>query len=136
MADAKGTLLDLRVQGLEGYWEQFAKMPSTMFLASLIQGREDFYQVALEASRRSRLGLRIFLLAITGSLAQSYLRSRFCSECGVKFDFEYFISCPAFGDSLLPALTRLGGGQGLGKFCFGYFAPFPSFYSFLPARAV
>jgi hypothetical protein len=84
-------------------------MPSTRFFATLVQGREDFYQVALEASRRSRLELRVLLLAITGSLSQSYLKTRQCPSCGVKFEFEHFLSCPHLSDSIIPGLTRLGG---------------------------
>jgi hypothetical protein len=108
-AELRNMLHTRRGQEQDGAWEQLARMSSTRDFASIIQARENFYQFALEALRRSRLGLRVFLLAIRGSLAQSYLKSRSCPSCGVKYDFVHFISCPSLGDPLLPALTRLGG---------------------------
>jgi hypothetical protein len=109
ISGVRGLLHDNRVQALDSTWDMFARMPSTRFFASLIRDRHDFHQVALEASRRSRLGLRVFLLAITGSLSQSYLKTRKCPACGAGFDFEHFVSCSFLGVPLVPALTRLGG---------------------------
>jgi hypothetical protein len=42
----------------------------------------------------------MFLLAITGSLAQSYLKTRVCHHCCVSFSFEHLLNCPRLGDDL------------------------------------
>jgi hypothetical protein len=90
---------------LDGAWEVFSRMSSTTFIASILGNRRNFLHVASEASRPSRLGLRVFLLASTGSLAQSYISSRVCPHCIAKFDFEHFLSCVMLGDDLKPALV-------------------------------
>jgi hypothetical protein len=100
-----GQLEGARGHNLDGAWEVFSRMTSTKYIASILGNRRNFYQVASEASRFSRLGLRVFLLAATGSLAQSYISSRFCPHCFVKFDFVHFLSCGTLGEDLRPALV-------------------------------
>jgi hypothetical protein len=104
--EAGAALGDLRAQSRAGAWETFARMSSTRAFASLVGGEAAFHELALEASRRSRLGLRVFLLSITGSLSLSYTRTRFCSGCGEICSFEHFISCPAMGDALGPLMAE------------------------------
>ncbi len=99
-------LASLRSQAQDSHWDNFARMSSTQGFARLLGSRMAFRHVAKEAARHSRLGLRVLLLAATGSLAQSYLGVRYCSFCKVKFDFEHFVSCPALGHDLLPCLTE------------------------------
>jgi hypothetical protein len=89
---------------LDATWVTFSEMTSSRALATLLGGRESFLGAAQAASRFSRLGLRIFLLAGTGSLAQSYIKSRDCPQCGVRFSFEHYLSCPALGPELLSSL--------------------------------
>ncbi len=101
-----GLLCDLRGRTMDSHWDNFSWMSSTKAFANLIGSRFAFRQVAVEASRRSRLGLRVFLLAISGSLAQSYLKSRTCSFCQCRFDFEHFISCSALGEELFSVLQE------------------------------
>jgi hypothetical protein len=103
--EAAGMLDQLRLDTLDSTWDTFSRMSSTKLVAELVGNRRNFYEVSLTASRLSRLGLRVFLLAVTGSLAQSYLRSRACTVCGVNFTFEHFASCSALGQDLLPLLS-------------------------------
>jgi hypothetical protein len=49
----------------------------------------------------------VFLLSITGSLAQSYLRTRLCPRCGDGFSFENFLSFPSLGIDLRPQIFAL-----------------------------
>jgi hypothetical protein len=73
-------------------------------IATMLGNRGNYYEAALAASKVSRLGLRVFLLATSGSLAQSYLKTRVCHFCGVSFSFEHFLCCPELGDDLRPHL--------------------------------
>jgi hypothetical protein len=75
-SEASGMLTATREQALDSAWDNFSRISSTRFPASVLSGRGNFYEVSLAASRVSRLGLHVFLLAITASLSQSYLRSR------------------------------------------------------------
>ncbi len=104
-AEATSMLEALHARGLESAWDQFARMPSTQGFASMLRGRDDMFWATLAASRFSRLGVRVFLLAITGNLAQSYLKSRMCPSCGVKFDFEHFLSCKELGPDISARLS-------------------------------
>jgi hypothetical protein len=106
-----GLLWGVRQGTLDGTWDTFARMPSTRLVASLVGDRGNFYEVSLAASKLSRLGLHIFLLAVTGSLAQSYLKARVCYNCGEKYTFEHFISCPFLGPDLLPLFKQAGDSQ-------------------------
>jgi hypothetical protein len=99
-AEAAATLDETREKGLDGAWDSFARMPSTKFAASLLGNCRNFYEVSLQASRLSRLGLRVFLLSITGSLAQSYIKKRACPTCGDNFSFEHLLSCSTLGVDL------------------------------------
>jgi hypothetical protein len=91
---------------LDSEWDTFSRMSSTATAASILGNRVAFHKATREASRFSRLGLRVFLLAITGSLAQSYLKSRSCSSCGVQFSFAHFLTCPLLGEDMTPSLVR------------------------------
>jgi hypothetical protein len=70
-ATAKDMLRVAKEKALDSSWEAFARMPSTALVASMVGDREGFFSVAHEASRTSQLGLRAFLLSVSGSLAQS-----------------------------------------------------------------
>jgi hypothetical protein len=94
-------------EGQDEAWASFASMSSTKELAQLVGNRTGFYELAKAASSFSRLGLRVFLLTISGSLAQSYLKSRSCPHCGVPFSFAHFISCSALGQDLQSTLAEL-----------------------------
>jgi hypothetical protein len=98
------TLAEARSRELDAVWDAMARMPSTKLIADMTGCRGHFYQTVVEASRFSRLGLRVFLLVVTGSLAQSYLKSRVCPFCLCKFDFEHFLCCAALGPDLYPTL--------------------------------
>jgi hypothetical protein len=102
--EAGSQLCQVRTRSLDSAWETFSRMPSTNAVASILRSRQGFFEAAREASKFSRLGLRVFMLAITGSFAQSYLKSRGCHSCGTSFSFEHFISCPSLGDDLRLAL--------------------------------
>jgi hypothetical protein len=85
----------------------------------IIHGADDrshFYQAALTASRFSRLGLRVFLLALSGSLAQSYLHSRACHICGLQFTFQHFLNCTALGADLEPLIRDAASKEDWEKF--------------------
>jgi hypothetical protein len=84
-------------------WLTFSTMSSTTMAARIFESREALYGALLEASKFGSLGVRAFLLAITGSLSVSYAKSRFCF-CGCKFTFEHFLSCPLLGSCALPSL--------------------------------
>jgi hypothetical protein len=88
---------------LDEDWLLFSSMSSTRFASSIFCSRQAVYFTALEASRLSRLGVRIFMLAVSGSLSISYCKSRHCCACGLKFDFQHFLSCSGYG----PDLTSL-----------------------------
>jgi hypothetical protein len=94
-----------RISELDTIWDSFSEMTSTRALARLLGGRESFLGTAQAASRFSRLGLRIFILAGTGSLSQSYLKTRDCPQCGVRFDFDHYLCCPALGPELMASLS-------------------------------
>jgi hypothetical protein len=100
--EAAGQLAVACDRTLDSTWDTFSRMPSTATVAAMLGSRANFYEAALAASRFSRLGLRIFLLAITGTLSMSYLKSRACYHCGVQFSFDHFLSCPALGDDRRP----------------------------------
>jgi hypothetical protein len=120
-----------RQVSLNGTWDTFARMPSTGLVASLVGSRAHFHAVALEASRYSQLGLRVFLLAITGSLAQSYLRTRACHSCGVQYSFEHFVTCPSLGVDLLRLLETAVANEdwkGFVRILFGRFQVFSHFH--------
>jgi hypothetical protein len=102
----KGILNDRGSQDLDSAWEQFARMPSTKSIATLVGSCENFFQGALTASRFSKLGVRVFILSVTGCLAQSYLKTRTCPPCGEKFDFDHLLSCPVLGESIYPTLFQ------------------------------
>jgi hypothetical protein len=104
---AAGVLSDLRRRTQDSHWDMFSRMPSTRDFATIIGTRFGFRSVAVASSRHSRLGLRVFLLSVTGSLAQSYLGSRSCPICHVKFDFIHFLSCPSLGEELIPVMFDL-----------------------------
>jgi hypothetical protein len=103
---ASEKLRAVRERSLDSSWEAFVRMPSTSLVASMLGEREGLFLAANEASKFSRLGLRAFLLSITGSLAQSYLRTRSCTMCGRGFDFQHFLTCPLLGVDLGPALVE------------------------------
>jgi hypothetical protein len=126
-SEASGLLTGSRVQALDNAWDTFARMPSTSYVASLLVDRGNFYEVSLAASKVSRLGLRVFLLAITGSLAQSYLRTRKCHCCDVSFSFEHFLSCTALGDDLRPNMILLRENQAWDKFAYAIISRFQVF---------
>ncbi len=100
-----GHLREAREREMDGCWEVFARMSSTRDVAALLGSRFGFRQASVEASNFSRLGLRVFLLAITGSLSQSYVQTRTCPFCVVKFDFLHFLSCPSLGIDLRPVVA-------------------------------
>jgi hypothetical protein len=95
--EAAGQLAVARERLLDSTWDTFARMPSTALVAAMLGSRAHFHEAALAASRFSRLGLRVFLLAITGSLALSYCKTRAYYRCVVNFSFEHFLSCPELG---------------------------------------
>ncbi len=103
-AEAVGQLAGTREGLLDSTWDTFARMPSTTMAAALLGSRANFYEAALAASRFTRLGLRVFLLTITGSLSLSYCQTRACHHCGVHFSFEHLMSCPFLGDDRRPLL--------------------------------
>jgi hypothetical protein len=74
----------------------------------MLVGWEDYRELALEASRRSRLGLRVFMLSTSGSLSLSSTRSRCCPGCGTLLTFEHFISCATLGDDLRALFADYG----------------------------
>jgi hypothetical protein len=96
-----------RLRLLDEDWVTFQTMSSTRFAASLFRSRVAVYNVALEASRLSRLGVRVFFLAISGALSLSYVKSRSCTLCNVRFDFEHFLSCEALGAGLTQRFSCL-----------------------------
>jgi hypothetical protein len=104
--EAAGQLDVSHGQSLDNTWDTFVRMPSTSHIASILGSRQFFREAALAASGFPRPGLQVFLLAITGLLSQSYLKTRACYECGVLFLFELVLSCPALGDDLTPPLVR------------------------------
>jgi hypothetical protein len=106
-----GQLREAREREMNGCWETFSRMSSTKDAAIFLGSRFGFRQASVEASNCSRLGLRVFLLAITGSLSQSYLSTRTCPFCVTKFDFLHFISCPSLGDNLEAALAAAGANE-------------------------
>jgi hypothetical protein len=101
-----GLLETRRLRDLDSVWEQFARMASSKSIVTLLGNRENFFQAALTASRFSKLGVRVFILAVTGCLAQSYIKTRTCPPCGEKYDFDHFLSCPALGDPIYLALSQ------------------------------
>ncbi len=97
--------LQTRLSGLlDEDWALFSSMPSTRFASTIFCSRQAIYHSALEASRLSRLGVRVFMLAVSGSLSVSYCRSRVCFLCASKFDFEHFLSCSGLGPTLVESL--------------------------------
>jgi hypothetical protein len=104
--EAAGQLDAALSKHLEGAWDAFSRMSSTSLAASILKDRSNFHQTALAASRFSRLGLRVFLLALTGSLALSYTHSRACLSCGTQFTFRHFLSCAALGADLEPVMRE------------------------------
>ncbi len=129
-AEALGMLSGLQQDSLESMWDTFARMPSTRLMAELVGDRREFYEVSLTALRVSRLGLRIFLLVTTGSLAQSYLQTRICHACGESFTFEHFASCPALGPDLIPRLRQAGEVEDWAQFVSFIFSRFQVFLHF------
>jgi hypothetical protein len=113
---ARTELRAVRERSLDSLWDTASRMTSTRSFASLVRTRQAFHAISVAASRRTRLGLRILLLAITGSLAQSYLGVRYCQLCNVKFDFDHFLSCTIFGDDLRPALNAFVKDEDWGSF--------------------
>jgi hypothetical protein len=97
---AIGLLEARREEALDAAWASFSAMSSTRAVAELLGGRANFHRASLEASRFTKLGLRVFLLIVTGSLAQSYSKNRVCSQCGVPFTFVHFLDCPALGSDV------------------------------------
>jgi hypothetical protein len=91
---------------LDADWAAFSSMSSTRFASNVFGSRQAFYSTALEASRLSKLGVRVFMLFISGSLSLSYCRSRICFACGSKSDFEHLLTCQALGANLV-SLLRL-----------------------------
>jgi hypothetical protein len=110
-SEGANLLREVRGRHLDSNWETFSRMPSTREFAGFLGSRVALRAIAVEASRRSRLGLRVLLLAGTGSLAQSYLNTRFCPVCLLKYDFVHFISCPALGEDLSASLLRFVGDE-------------------------
>ncbi len=105
-AEASSMLEEAQQVFLDGTWDTFARMPSTNLAATILANRANFRQVSLRASRFSRNGLRVFLLAITGSFAQSYIKTRACHTCGVNFSFEHLLSCPHLGSDITDILRE------------------------------
>jgi hypothetical protein len=66
-------------------------------VAAVLRSRVALYQVILEASKFSRLGVRAVVLALSGHLGLSYQRSRVCLDCGAPWSFEHFLHCPTLG---------------------------------------
>jgi hypothetical protein len=104
--EADAALGEQRERALVGAWETFSRMSSTCAFATLVGGGAAFRELALEASRRSRLGLRIFLLVASGSLSMSYFRSRHCPGCGDLCTFVHFVECSSLGANLKPLLSQ------------------------------
>ncbi len=96
----RAALAARRDQSLDSDWDMFSSMSSTRFAASIFCSRSALYLTVLESSRLSRLGARAVMLSISGALSLSYLRSRSCSFCGTRFDFEHFLSCRHLGVAL------------------------------------
>ncbi len=129
--EAAGALEAALHRSLDSSWDTFARMSSTKFAASILADRHAFHQVSLASSRFSRLGLRVFLLAITGSLAQSYLGSRACHSCGTQFSFQHFLTCPTLGADLEPVLRSAVSNEDWGRVALivlGRFQVFIHFY--------
>ncbi len=103
MAGVRATLAEFSEVRKRSDWEQFAGMSSTAFAADLFVHPSAFYSTVLKASRSGLLGVCVTLLAVTGSLTVSYLRSRNCG-CGVKFSFQHFLSCSVLGPDRSPSL--------------------------------
>jgi hypothetical protein len=75
-------------------------MSSTRYIAALFPDRVAFVQVLQEASRLSKLSVRIVILAFSSSLFLSYFKSRFCFICGLHFSAEHFFWCPELGQDI------------------------------------
>jgi hypothetical protein len=127
---ANDKLRAVREKSLDSAWEAFSRMPSTCLVASMLGGREGFSKTTVAASEVSRLGLRVFLLATTGSLAQSYIRTRSCHSCGVSFDFAHFLSCPFLGEDLRPRLMDSGAREEWKEFAMLVLGRFQTFIHF------
>jgi hypothetical protein len=127
---AAGQLAGIREGQLDGTWDTFARMPSTMVAAALLGSRDNFYAAALAASRFTRLGLRVFLLTITGSLSLSYCKTRACHHCGVHFSFEHLMSCPVLGDDHRPLLEAAVGREDWKGFVLIILSRFEVFFHF------
>jgi hypothetical protein len=100
-------LVSRRERSQDNDWEVFSSMPSTRFAASIFCSRKAVYMTVLEASRLSRLAVRVILLAVSGSLSMSYSRTKLCHICGERFDFEHFLSCRHLGVALEHRLSYL-----------------------------
>jgi hypothetical protein len=103
----RSSLVSRRELGQDSDWEIFSSMPSTRFAASIFCSRKAVYFTVMEASRLSRLAVRVILLAVSGSLSMSYMRSKVCHVCGERFDFEHFLSCRHLGVALEHRLAYL-----------------------------
>jgi hypothetical protein len=96
MTDVRARLTAVRGVRREGHWSQFSSMPSTAHAASLFATPAALHSTVLAASKFGLLGVRVALLALTGSLSVSYTKSRGCI-CGEQFSFAHFLSCATLG---------------------------------------
>jgi hypothetical protein len=112
---------------LDEDWVLFSTMSSARFASTLFGSRQALYLVALEASRLSRLGLRAFMLSVSGALSLSYCRSRSCFSCGARFDFEHFLTCTGLGGNLVPLLQSAVSNEDWRGFAFAIISRFQVF---------
>ncbi len=89
-----------RQRELDSAWESFSSMASTRYVAAFFPNRAMFHPVMTEASRLSKLGLRVVVLAFSGALFLSYFKTRSCFDCRVHFSAEHFFTCPALGPDI------------------------------------
>jgi hypothetical protein len=97
MAQVRAELEARRVSRVEENWRLFSSMSSTSFAASIFSYPAAFYSSAFEASKFGRLGVRAFLLCVTGTLSLSYCKSKMCVLCGDRFSFEHLFTCDELG---------------------------------------
>jgi hypothetical protein len=97
MARVRTDLEARRVARVGEHWGLFSSMSSTSFAASIFSSPASFHSTAFEASKSGRLGVRAFLLCVTGTLSLSYCKSKMCTLCGDRFSFEHLLSCDFLG---------------------------------------
>jgi hypothetical protein len=111
LAEVREAVATSRARSHEDDWSRFSSMSSTRFAATVFGSRDAISSTLSEASRFGSLGVRVVLLALTGSLSVSYLKSRSCL-CGEKFTFEHYLSCSLLNHSIYPTLQAcIGNGD-------------------------